>query len=166
MDRPRASHGDDTGGDRTSDAPRLARDPWVHSFLRYLRNERDAADNTLASYLRDILAFGDHVRGQQGGDDGGSDGEEPVPVDWGSVDGATARAYLIKLARAGLARSSLNRKTSALRVCPSAKRVSSTVSPLPLVSICWVTSLACACASTNANQVVAISSESAKAALS
>lgn len=83
----------------------VAKDPHVQGFLRYLKGERQAAKHTIQSYFRDIVQFGAVLRGRR----------DPPRCDWGDVTLAVARRYLGTLNERGLARTSINRKTSSLR---------------------------------------------------
>ena len=82
-----------------------ARDPHVAGFLRYLRSERQASTHTLNSYLIDLTQFAAFTWFRHG----------QTTCAWERLEAVQARAFLVDLNRQGLARTSLNRKTSALR---------------------------------------------------
>jgi len=80
---------------------RLANNPWMNSFVNYLKNEKQASEHTIKNYVMDAAQF---IRLSPDADD-----------DWTKVTHATARRFAMELASAGLARSSVNRKLSSLR---------------------------------------------------
>lgn len=83
----------------------VARDDHVAGFLRYLRTERQASAHTLSSYLIDLTQFATFTWLERG-----------LPgCRWEQVEAPQARRFLVRLNQAGLARTSLNRKTSSLR---------------------------------------------------
>jgi len=85
-------------------ATRVAQDDCVASFIAYLRTEKQASAHTVDGYFRDICQFVELTW------------DEPMlPVDWIQVDVATARRFAVKLQTRGLARTSIQRKTSSLR---------------------------------------------------
>ena len=73
----------------------------VEAFLEMMSAERGAADNTLASYRRDLDDAGEYLGGEPGGLAGASS--------------ASIRAYLEGIAQRGFAASSQARKLSTLR---------------------------------------------------
>ncbi len=77
---------------------------YAADFLRYLRAERNASEHTAAAYSRDILEFVTRVKG----------GDESFN-DWGGVDRADAKIFLVKLHEAGDGKRSMQRKLSAMR---------------------------------------------------
>jgi integrase/recombinase XerC len=78
--------------------------PAVAAFLRHLERERDASAHTLRAYAQDLEQFVDHLRGELG--------REPRPQD---ADLLALRAFLARLYRSGMKRSSAARKLAALR---------------------------------------------------
>jgi len=83
----------------------VRRDPHVAGFLSYLRAERQASPHTVSSYLNDITQFAGFAWFRRGQPQGS----------WEQVEARHAKAFLVDLNRHGLARASLNRKTSSLR---------------------------------------------------
>lgn len=74
---------------------------WINGFLEMMAAERGAADNTLESYRRDLDDFAVFAVKQGGGVE--------------TADTALIRAYLGRLAKAGMAPSTSARRLSALR---------------------------------------------------
>lgn len=92
-------------GAAAAERSRVARDERVDGFLRHLRSERQASPHTLSGYLIDLTQFASFAWFEHGRHD----------CDWGAVQPHQARNFIVRLNRHGLARSSLNRKTSSLR---------------------------------------------------
>ena len=83
----------------------LGHDEAVRGFLRYLRSERQASPHTTDNYFRDVAQFIAVTWIEKG----------RSPGAWNQVDTVMARRFLVELGHRGLARTSLNRKTSSLR---------------------------------------------------
>lgn len=83
----------------------VARDERVAAFLRHLRSARQASAHTVSSYLIDLTQFAAFTWLSRG----------RAACAWDRVEGHQARAFLVHLHCQGLARASLNRKTSSLR---------------------------------------------------
>ncbi len=79
-------------------------DPDFKNFVDYLRNERQASEHTIAGYEQDIRLFAENLLGWNGGS-----------CDWKKVDVYTARNHIMQLQQEKLARSSIQRKMSAMR---------------------------------------------------
>lgn len=83
----------------------LGKDGYVQSYVLYLRQERQASDHTISSYLLDLAQFvkmnPSHIR-----EDGYS---------WENVSDMTARHHGMFLSEAGIGKASVNRKLSCLR---------------------------------------------------
>jgi integrase/recombinase XerC len=79
-------------------------DPDFKNFVDYLRNERQASEHTIAGYEQDIRLFAENILDWKGG-----------PCDWSGVDVYTARNHIVSLQQEKLARSSIQRKMSAMR---------------------------------------------------
>ncbi len=86
-------------------SPAVSPDAHTAAFVRYLRSERQATENTVAGYWGDISQFAIFAWGL----------EARPPYPWKDADTGRARAFLLSLQRAGLARTSMNRKLSSLR---------------------------------------------------
>lgn len=78
---------------------------WAAAFERYLRQERDAAENTVTGYRRDLAQFVRLIAD--------ANGVTPAPD---SLSVTTARRYLLALQQKGLKRASVLRKLSSLRM--------------------------------------------------
>jgi tyrosine recombinase XerD len=76
----------------------------VAAFLAHLKQERNASPHTLRAYAQDLADFRRHLREELG--------REPRPRD---VDHLLIRAFLARLHRAGLKKSSAARKLAGLR---------------------------------------------------
>ena len=76
-------------------------DRWIPVFLDAIQAERNAADNTLLAYHRDLAAFSEFLaaRGH----------------DFNSANRDTIEDFLIDLARSGMAGSTRARRLSAIR---------------------------------------------------
>ncbi|MBP7241408.1 tyrosine recombinase [Amaricoccus sp.] len=74
---------------------------WLPRFLEALRAERDAAQNTLAAYARDLTDFADFLR--------------PRGRDFASAARADVEAYLVALEDRGMAQATRARRLSAIR---------------------------------------------------
>ncbi len=79
-------------------------DPDLKNFVDYLRNERQASEHTIAGYEQDIRLFAEENLDWKGG-----------PCNWTVVDVYTARNHIMQLQQEKLARSSIQRKMSAMR---------------------------------------------------
>ena len=77
----------------------------LKGFRKYLQVERDASDNTLDGYSRDIHQFCNSVLG----------GADSVKLSDDTVNLLAAREYVMTLHEAELARNSILRKISSLR---------------------------------------------------
>jgi len=82
-----------------------ASDPDVSAFATHLTGERNSSLRTRDSYLADIAQFVTFVWGAT---------KEP-PVEWGAVNDAEARKFLVALGREGCSAASVKRKLAALR---------------------------------------------------
>ena len=76
----------------------------ITAFLRHLDRERNASPHTVKAYGDDLAQFLEHLRAELG--------REPHPKD---VDHLLIRAFLARLHRAGLKKSSAARKLATLR---------------------------------------------------
>jgi integrase/recombinase XerC len=76
----------------------------IAAFLRHLDRERNASPHTVRAYGDDLAQFLDHLREELG--------REPRPPD---VDHLLVRAFLARLHRAGLRKTSAARKLASLR---------------------------------------------------
>lgn len=74
---------------------------WLRRFLEAIRAERDAADNTLAAYARDLADFADFLR--------------PRGLDFAAATRADVEAYLVDLDNRGMADATRARRLSAIR---------------------------------------------------
>src|SRR5512143_2700606 len=77
---------------------------YLLDFLDYLKYERGASDNTIASYENDIEQFYEYLREQ-----------EKKAVDLTSVDNMDIRGFLAHMAQKGLKKSSAQRKLASIR---------------------------------------------------
>lgn len=77
--------------------------PMLDAFCNYLENERQASPNTVSSYRRDIGQFAELVRGDREFDR------------WPEVSADEARTFLYELSQRNEAKSSIQRKLSAMR---------------------------------------------------
>ncbi|MGA2192396.1 MAG: tyrosine recombinase XerC [Nitrospirota bacterium] len=73
-------------------------------FLRHMKNEKGASDNTITSYENDIEQFYEYLRGP-----------DKKPLDLTVVDNLDIRGYLAHLSRLGLKKSSSQRKLASIR---------------------------------------------------
>lgn len=76
----------------------------IAAFLRHLERERNASDKTVRAYALDLAQFREHLRQELR--------REALP---GDVDRLLIRAFLARLHRAGLKKTSAARKLAALR---------------------------------------------------
>jgi integrase/recombinase XerC len=83
----------------------LGRDARVHSFLLYLRQERQNSEHTVKNYFLDLAQFAQMTPSLL------IDGE----FRWEKANTVTARRFAMALAAAGLQHSSVNRKLASLR---------------------------------------------------
>ncbi|MBN2450810.1 MAG: tyrosine recombinase XerC [Lentisphaeria bacterium] len=83
----------------------VAGDAHVPRFLQYLRSERQASAHTVDAYFRDLAQFAAFAWLGRG----------HGQCRWQDVDSGLARRFLMDLTVRGLARTSISRKTSALR---------------------------------------------------
>jgi integrase/recombinase XerC len=81
------------------------RDAWIRRFLQHLRTGRHASPHTLDNYRRDLAQFAEAL-------DPGPDVEA---LDWAAVRLADARRFVLSLQERDCARTTVRRKTSALR---------------------------------------------------
>ena len=81
-------------------------DPYLLSFLRYLRDERNASEHTQNSYRMDIEQFAKLVLEKDPAQE---------PVNWQDTDVYTARLFVVKLQEDAPARTTIMRKNSAMR---------------------------------------------------
>ena len=77
---------------------------YLLDFLEYLKYERGASDNTIASYENDIEQFYEFVREQ-----------EKKAVDMTSIDNMDIRGFLAYMSQKGLKKSSAQRKLASIR---------------------------------------------------
>ena len=83
----------------------IASDPSVRRFVENLLAERNASENTVLGYLRDIAQLSASVWGESA---------EP-PFRWDEVGESEAHAFLLNLAKSGASPSSRRRKLAAVR---------------------------------------------------
>jgi integrase/recombinase XerC len=83
-----------------------AYDDAVERFLAYLRDQRRVSNQTLRAYRGDLEQFGGYLAEQRPG------GKPPGPEGIETID---VRGFVARLSRAGLGKSSLSRKLSAVR---------------------------------------------------
>ena len=82
-------------------------DQWVMDFLQYLKIEKDASEHTLANYVRDIEDFVSRAWTNTG--------EGESNIDWSILDLSAARRFTVSLQEDELARTTIQRKLSAMR---------------------------------------------------
>lgn len=105
--------------DETVRGVSASRQVVIDAFERHLRLERARSPHTVRAYLGDLRDFLAHVDGESEGDDAGKGGhdrgvtEGQTPLQ--EVQLADLRAWLGVLASAGAARSSVARRSAALR---------------------------------------------------
>lgn len=80
-------------------------DPWIKSYLQYMRSERNASQYTVRNYLVDFRQFAEAMW---------SDKAEP-PFKWNKVDKFAARKFLVDNQKAGAKAVTTGRKVSSLR---------------------------------------------------
>ena len=83
---------------------KIAEDPCVKHFLRYIENERNASEHTSTCYLADIAQFAGFVPEDK---DGG--------LQWSRADRFSARKFLVSFQKTGMNPATTRRKLSALR---------------------------------------------------
>lgn len=83
----------------------ITTNPSVEHFIRYLTNERNASNHTVNAYLRDIFQFMMFAWGDNG----------IAHPKWNEADQFTARKFLVKFQKAGMAATTTGRKLSSLR---------------------------------------------------
>lgn len=81
-------------------------DPHLAAFARYLQDERNASDHTKISYRMDIEQFAHLVLEKDPAQE---------PINWQDVDVYMARMFVVKLQETEPARTTVQRKISALR---------------------------------------------------
>ncbi len=78
----------------------------LEGFLKHLSSARDASDETLRAYRRDLLDFADFVCRHEGS-------EEPLPA--AEIDARSVRSFVADMSLRGLAPSTISRRLSAVR---------------------------------------------------
>lgn len=97
----------------SSASPVAAQDrAWVEAFVVHLRHERNRSEQTIRAYTSDLLGLVHDVLAAAGSDGRAPDGAPSVLA---SVDLQDLRGWLGRLSAGGASRSTLARKTAAVR---------------------------------------------------